>query len=51
MTAVAVLGAGGVGGFVAAALARAGAEVTVVARAETAAALVDGRAHLEPGAR
>ncbi len=39
MTAVAVLGAGGVGGFVAAALARAGADVVVVARPETAAAL------------
>jgi 2-dehydropantoate 2-reductase len=39
MTAVTVLGAGGVGGFVAAALARAGAEVTVVARPETAATL------------
>ncbi|HEX3977038.1 MAG TPA: 2-dehydropantoate 2-reductase [Solirubrobacteraceae bacterium] len=39
MTAVAVLGAGGVGGFVAGALARAGADVTVVARPETAAVL------------
>jgi 2-dehydropantoate 2-reductase len=39
MTSVAVLGAGGVGGFVAAALARAGADVRVVARPETAAAL------------
>jgi 2-dehydropantoate 2-reductase len=39
MTAVAVLGAGGVGGFVAAALARAGAEVTVVARPQTAEVL------------
>ena len=39
MTAVAVLGAGGVGGFVAGALARAGADVTVVARPETAVAL------------
>lgn len=34
---VAILGPGGVGGFVAAALARAGAPVTVVAREETAA--------------
>src|SRR2546425_22453 len=34
---IAVLGPGGVGGFVAAALARAGSEVTVVAREETAA--------------
>ena len=39
MTAVAVLGAGGVGGFVAGALARAGSDVTVVARPETAAVL------------
>jgi 2-dehydropantoate 2-reductase len=36
---VAVLGAGGVGGFVAAALERAGARVTVVARDQTAAAI------------
>ncbi len=36
---VAVLGPGGVGGFVAAALARAGVPVTVVAREETAAAI------------
>jgi 2-dehydropantoate 2-reductase len=39
MTTVGVLGAGGVGGFVAGALARAGADVTVVARPETAAVL------------
>jgi 2-dehydropantoate 2-reductase len=39
MTSVAVLGAGGVGGFVAAALARRGTDVVVVARPETAAAL------------
>jgi 2-dehydropantoate 2-reductase len=39
MTAVAVLGAGGVGGFIAAALARSGADVVVIARPETAAAL------------
>ena len=39
MTSVAVLGAGGVGGFVAAALSRAGADVVVVARPETAQAL------------
>jgi 2-dehydropantoate 2-reductase len=39
MTTAAVLGAGGVGGFVAAALARSGAGVTVVARPQTAAAL------------
>ncbi len=39
MTAVAVLGAGGVGGFVAAALSRSGGNVVLVARPETAAAL------------
>jgi 2-dehydropantoate 2-reductase len=39
MTAVAVLGAGGVGGFVAAALARSGTDVVLVARPETATAL------------
>ena len=39
MTTVAVLGAGGVGGFVAAALARSGADVVVVTRPQTAAAL------------
>lgn len=37
MTRIAVLGPGGVGGFVAAALARAGTEVVVVARPQTAA--------------
>ncbi len=36
MTAIAVLGPGGVGGFIAAALARAGEQVTVVARESTA---------------
>ena len=36
---IAVLGPGGVGGFVAAALARSGADVVVVAREETAAAI------------
>jgi 2-dehydropantoate 2-reductase len=36
MAAIAVLGPGGVGGFVSAALARAGADVTVVAREDTA---------------
>ena len=41
MTAVAVLGAGGVGGFLAAALERSGLDVTVVVRPETAAALGD----------
>jgi 2-dehydropantoate 2-reductase len=39
MTTVAVLGAGGVGGFMAGALARAGIDVVVVARPETASAL------------
>jgi len=38
---IAVLGPGGVGGFVAGALARAGTDVTVVARQETAAAIAD----------
>ncbi len=41
MTRIAVLGPGGVGGFVAAALARAGEDVTVVAREETAARLAE----------
>ncbi|HEX8074311.1 MAG TPA: 2-dehydropantoate 2-reductase [Thermoleophilaceae bacterium] len=39
MTSIAILGPGGVGGFLAAALARAGAPVTVVAREPTAAAI------------
>jgi 2-dehydropantoate 2-reductase len=39
MTRIAVLGPGGVGGFLAAALARAGQEVVVIARSETAAEL------------
>lgn len=39
MTSVAVLGAGGVGGFVAAALARSGTATTIVARPQTAAAI------------
>lgn len=39
---VAVLGPGGVGGFVAAALAHGGTQVTVVAREETAAAIAEG---------
>ncbi len=42
MTRVAVLGPGGVGGFVAAALAHAGVATTVVAREETVAAIADG---------
>lgn len=41
MSSVAVLGAGGVGGFVAAALERAGADVRVVARPETAGVLAE----------
>ena len=39
---VAVLGPGGVGGFVAAALERAGHRLTIVAREETAAAIAEG---------
>lgn len=39
MTSVAILGPGGVGGFLAGALARAGIDVTVVAREETAAVI------------
>jgi 2-dehydropantoate 2-reductase len=42
MSTIAVLGPGGVGGFVAAALARAGEQVTVVAREDTAAAIEAG---------
>ncbi|HEY5430398.1 MAG TPA: 2-dehydropantoate 2-reductase [Solirubrobacteraceae bacterium] len=42
MNAIAVLGAGGVGGFVAAALSRTGADVVVVARPQTAAAIAAG---------
>ncbi len=42
MTRVAVLGAGGVGGFLAAALSRAGEDVVVVAREETARAIAAG---------
>ncbi len=41
MTRIAVLGPGGVGGFIAAALARAGDDVTVVAREETAAVIAE----------
>ncbi|HEY8582247.1 MAG TPA: 2-dehydropantoate 2-reductase, partial [Capillimicrobium sp.] len=41
MTRVAVLGPGGVGGFVAAALVRAGVHATVVAREETAALIAE----------
>jgi len=44
---IAVLGPGGVGGFVAAALARAGSEVTIVAREETAANIAHDGLHVE----
>ena len=47
MADVAVLGAGGVGGFVAAALERAGNRVTVVAREETASAIAAGGLDVE----
>src|SRR5688500_10972668 len=47
MADVAVLGSGGVGGFVAAALERAGNRVTVVAREETAAAIAAGGLDVE----
>ena len=43
---IAVLGPGGVGGFVAAALSRSGSEVTVVARPETAGAIASGGLHV-----
>ena len=45
--AVAVLGPGGVGGFLAGALARAGTPVTVVAREETAAAIARDGLHVQ----
>ena len=44
---VAVLGPGGVGGFVAAALERGGQRVTVVAREETASAIAEGGLEVE----
>jgi 2-dehydropantoate 2-reductase len=44
---IAVLGPGGVGGFVAAALARAGADVVVVAREPTAALIADSGLEVE----
>ena len=44
---VAVLGPGGVGGFVAAALERAGDRVTIVAREESAAAIAEGGLDVE----
>ena len=47
MTTVAVLGPGGVGGFLAGALARAGTPVTVVAREETAAVIARDGLHVE----
>jgi 2-dehydropantoate 2-reductase len=43
---IAVLGPGGVGGFVAGALSRAGSEVTLVARAQTAATITAGGLHV-----
>jgi 2-dehydropantoate 2-reductase len=46
MTSIAVLGAGGVGGFVAAALARAGEDVAIVAREPTAAVLAQRGLHV-----
>ncbi len=47
MTTVAVLGPGGVGGFLAAALERSGQPVTVIAREETAAAIAREGIHVE----
>lgn len=46
MTPVAVLGAGGVGGFLAAALTRGGQEVRVIARPATAASILDDGLHV-----
>jgi 2-dehydropantoate 2-reductase len=43
---IAVLGPGGVGGFVAGALSHAGSDVTLIARAPTAAAIVAGGLHV-----
>ena len=43
---IAVLGPGGVGGFVAAALTHAGSDVTLVARPQTAAAIEGGGLHV-----
>jgi 2-dehydropantoate 2-reductase len=43
---IAVLGPGGVGGFVAAALAHAGSDVTLVARPQTASAIAAGGLHV-----
>src|SRR4051812_44448182 len=47
MTSVAILGPGGVGGFVAGALCRAGMPVTVVARESTAEVIAREGIHLE----
>ncbi len=47
MTSIAILGPGGVGGFLAGALARAGNDVTVVAREETAALIARDGLHVE----
>ncbi len=44
---IAVLGAGGVGGFVTAALSHAGSDVTVIARASTATAIAAGGLHVD----
>jgi 2-dehydropantoate 2-reductase len=43
---IAVLGPGGVGGFVAGALSHAGSDVTLIARAETAATIASGGLHV-----
>jgi 2-dehydropantoate 2-reductase len=43
---IAVLGTGGVGGFVAGALSHAGSDVTLIARAQTAAAIAPGGLHV-----
>jgi 2-dehydropantoate 2-reductase len=43
---IAVLGPGGVGGFVAGALSHAGSDVTLIARARTAAAIAAGGLHV-----
>jgi 2-dehydropantoate 2-reductase len=47
VSSAAVLGPGGVGGFLTAALAQAGADVTLVAREETADAIAAGGLHVE----
>jgi 2-dehydropantoate 2-reductase len=47
VSSIAILGPGGVGGFLAGALARAGEDVTVIAREETAAAIARDGVHVE----